>query len=113
MGLNVGIKVKQQSEGFMQLGCNPKGTLEEITDDVIRYVEDKVPNVSIHDEGDFAYSVNDVRLYEGWYDFDIRVRSYGGNMVDRSTKLIQALCCYAVEHFSSDEGIEIRTYWVR
>lgn len=112
MGLNIGVRVKQQEEGFMRLGCNPKGTLEEISADVREYVESRVPNVSTNDSEKVAYTVHDVELRDGWYVFDVRVRNYGGHLPNGDIEpIFHALLTWASTQFSHEDGIEIRTYW--
>ncbi len=110
MGLNVGIEVKQQEEGFMRLGSNPRGTLAEIGESARSFVKARVPAVDA--EGCAAYEVYDPVLRDGWYRFDARCFGYGAHLPDDGVaQIIAALAAWACYHFSHEEGVEIRTLW--
>lgn len=113
MGLNIGVRVRQQEEGYMRTGRNPKGTLEEISDEVRAFVEARVPNVSNLSPSEVAYTVHDVELRDGWYVFDIRPRNYGSHL-DQGwdiQPLYHALLVWISDHFDHEDGVEMHTYW--
>lgn len=104
MGLNVGVRVKQQPEGYMQVGNNPKGTLEEIAQRLQDHLEAEM--------GGGGFNVH-VDLRDGWYIFDARVFGYGRDMPEgkSSYDLTGAVVLWAWGQFSDEEGVEMRTYW--
>jgi hypothetical protein len=114
MGLNIGVKVKQQREGYMEEGSNPKGTLEEISERVRAFVESKVPNVSTDpDYPDIgAYTVHDVELRDGWYVFDCRPGRYGGRMPEGfdTHDITHALVDWVLDNFGSSD-LEMQVYF--
>lgn len=105
MGLNIGVRVKRQPEGYMQYGRNPKGTLEEIGARLQAHLEEKM--------GGNGFGAN-AELRNDWYTFDIRVSAYGQNLPHEKTSydLMRELVIWVWEQFSDEEGVEMKTYWV-
>lgn len=106
MGLNIGIYVKKQSEGYMQDGRNPKGTEKEIEERFFKFLNDKFP------EGGFGHGW--VNAHGKEYDFDIRIFSYGNEIREHGynqNDFYLAIVEFIFNEFSHIEGIEMRTYW--
>jgi hypothetical protein len=102
MGLNIGFRVKQQLEGYMREGSNPRGTLEEIGQQVRAFIEERVPGG--------GYTVHDPTLHDGWYGFDIRPSHYGSELKDGDTSpLYEALLIWIFHHFGTND-LEITGY---
>lgn len=101
MGLNIGVKVKRQEEGFMSYGSNPKGTREEVQEGFDEFLRGKfsvdvfTPTVSLNER-------------DGVYDFDVRL-DYAWNNYD-STPMYLAIMEYVLTHFSTNYGIDIQVY---
>lgn len=105
MGLNLGVRVKQQPEGTYQFGRNPKGAPEEIADRLYDHIAARFAT-----EG-FGISVE---LREGWWEFDCRVHGYGRYLrpgVD-TYDLHREIILWAWEQFDDSEGVEMKTYYV-
>ena len=105
MGLNIGVEVRKQAEGYMCEGSNPRGSIEEIEKDFFAFLSNRFP------EGGFGGGWVSLkpRGKEEWYDFDVRLFGYG-KKVDVSAMYL-AITEYIFSHFSHVDGIEMRTYW--
>lgn len=106
MGLNIGIQVKRQYEAYMSHGCNPKGTREEIEDQLYGELLKRFPKA----EGEFALTVS---AGKDEFGFDIRFGHYaeGFNRAGYSDQeMYLALLDYVLDHFSADYGIDIHVY---
>lgn len=97
MGLNIGVYVKRQLEGYMSAGTNPKGTVEEINADFDTFLRGKFPDEV------FTPSVT-LNEQDEQYNFDVY-------MDYRDTDLLyMAILDYVLSHFSADYGIDIHVY---
>lgn len=109
MGLNIGIHVKKQSEGYGNEGCNPKGSQEEIEDRFFEFLNNRFP------KGGFGGGwVHTPMEEKGVYDFDVRVFRYGSELEANGYKvkdMYLAITEFIYENFSHLEGIKLETYW--
>lgn len=106
MGLNIGIEVLAQTEGYGEYGHNPKGSPEEIERRFFEFLNNKFPL------GGFC---------GGWvhfdgkeYDFDVRMSHYSGDFIShgyRENDMYLAITEFIYQEFSHMEGIKLRTYW--
>lgn len=105
MGLNIGIEVKKQTEGYGNDGFNPKGTIEEIEKRFFDYLYDKYPL------GGFSHGWVSER--GGKYDFDLRMSKYGTIFKENypEADIYLAITEFIYQEFSHIEGIDMRTYW--
>lgn len=106
MGLNIGIEVKVQADGYGNYGNNPLGTIEEIEQSFFRFLKHKFPLG--------GYGSGWVHLRNDWYDFDVRMFDYGSEFEKRGYTMNQmwmAITEYIYSEFSHEHGIEMRTYW--
>lgn len=105
MGLNIGVCVKKQAEGYMDHGRNPQMGLPELEEDFFRFLNERFP------EGGFGPGgVSLSRRHDGeeWFDFDVRPARYGSDCdVDA---LYLAIVEYVFGQFSHSEGIVMETY---
>jgi hypothetical protein len=97
MGLNIGVNVKRQEEGYMSSGCNPKGTIAEIEAEFDAFLREKFP--------DEAFNPS-VSLRDQEYTFDV----YMGYRDSRLLHL--AILEYVFDHFSDNYGIDMHVYHV-
>jgi hypothetical protein len=100
MGLNIGVQVKRQEEGFMSNGSNPKGTREEVEEQFDTFLREKFP--------EDAYNPSVCLRTDGVYDFDVRL-DYKWNNYD-STPMYMAILEFVLKHFSAGYGIDIHVY---
>lgn len=107
MGLNIGITVKKQSEGYMQEGSNPKGTIKEIEDRFFEFLNKKFP---LGGFGGGWVSFNDKN---GEYDFDVRMSSYSREFSEHypDADMYLAITEFIYREFSHHEGVNLKTYW--
>lgn len=106
MGLNIGIEVRKQDEGYMQYGSNPKLEGDELEADFFAFLHTKFPDGGF---GGGWVHLTKRHKDEWWYDFDVRLFNYG-EKVD-SAAMYLAITEYIYKHFSHVDGIEMRTYW--
>ena len=106
MGLNIGIEVKKQTEGYGYEGYNPKGTIKEIETRFFEFLNNKFP------KGGFGEGW--VNLDEDGYDFDVRMFRYGSEFEESGHKMDDmwlAITEFVYDNFSHVSGIEMTTYW--
>ena len=99
MGLNIGVSVKKQEEGYMSYGSNPKGTREEVEDKFNTFLREKFPNDAFNPT---------VSLSQEEYTLDVRL-DYQWNNYD-STPMYLAILEFVLAHFSVDYGIDLHVY---
>lgn len=102
MGLNIGIEVKKQVEGYGYTGYNPKGTRAEIEERFFAFLDKKFP-----DDDGFGRGWVMFKEKEQKYDFDVRL-AYDWNHYD-CTPMFLAIAEFIYNEFSYD-GLEMRTY---
>ena len=95
MGLNIGVDVKRQEEGYMSSGCNPKGTIAEIEAEFDAFLREKFPEEAFNPS---------VQLRDQEYTFDVYM-DYRD-----SSHLYLAICEFVLDHFSVDYGIDMHVY---
>ena len=112
MGLNIGIHVKKQDQGYMLDGFNPKGTIEEIEERFFSALNKKFP------KGGFTHGWvllksnrynNDLE-----YDFDLRIINHGSVLAENGhtfDNLYLAITEFIYNEFSHIEGIKLSTYF--
>jgi hypothetical protein len=100
MGLNIGVNVKRQEEGFMSYGSNPKGTPQEIEREFDTFLRGKYPEARMTPS--VCLNADDT------YDFDVRL-DYAWNNYD-STPMYMAILEYVLKHFSAGYGIDMHIY---
>lgn len=115
MGLNIGIHVKRQREGYGEDGMNPKGTPDEIEADFFDFLDKKFPKGG-YGGGWVDLKQGESYLFNGkpYYDFDVRMNGYGSNFQNNGYTMEQmwlAIAEYIFDHFSHMEGIEMQSYW--
>src|SRR5579863_6736177 len=105
MGLTIGISAKRQYEAFMSEGRNPKGTAEEIEEQIHEMLAQKFLT-----EGDtFPFGLS-VTVGTEKYDFDVSFPRYGEKFTEAGhtfTELYLVLAEYILDHFSSSYGIDM------
>lgn len=114
MGLNIGIRVKKQDDGWGNFGHNPLngiGSIEEVEKSFMRFLELKFP------KGGFCggwVSLSKWSEDKEWYDFDVRMHKYGGEFKNNGYEMEQmwlAITEFIYSSFSHEHGIEMETYW--
>lgn len=108
MGLNIGVEVKKQSEGWGEQGKNPQGTIQEIENRFFKFLRNKFPKGGFGG-GWVSYSETDKE-----YDFDVKMISYGTKFVENGyhqDRMYLAIVEFIFGEFSHLEGIELKTYW--
>jgi len=106
MGLNIGIIVKKQTEGYGCDGYNPKGTISEIEKTFFDFLNKKFPKGGFGDGW--------VMMNEKEFDFDVRIFNYGNEIKNNGYELDDfylAMTEFIYKNFSHLEGIQLRTYW--
>lgn len=107
MGLNIGIRVLAQDEGFMSHGSNPKGTMEEVDSRFFDFLNAKFP------QGGFGRGgVSKSKRYDGkeWWDFDVRMASYSSEFGDKNEMYV-AIFEFIVGEFGVVDGLDTQAYW--
>lgn len=106
MGLNIGIRVEKQEEGYMIDGRNPKGSIKNIEKRFFDFLHKKFPL------GGFGGGW--VNLYKDGYDFDVRMFSYASLFQDNGytqDEMYLAIAEFIFKEFSHIAGIKMQTYW--
>ena len=106
MGLDLGIEVRVQDDGFMGMGRNPAGTLSEIEERVNLAVREAVPgpvyvDVSIN-QPPYGHGVR------GEYEFHMRPPN--SVSVEQLDQAQHAILEWIWAEFGHSE-LELRTYW--
>jgi|SRR5882672_12972376 len=99
MGLNIGVEVKQQKEGYMSSGHNPNGTIDEIATQFDTFLREKFPGAAFNPG---------VRFRVDKYEFDVYM-DYAWNNYD-STPMYLAILEFVLSHFSVDYGVDLHVY---
>jgi hypothetical protein len=107
MGLNIGIKVKKQQDGWGSEGRNPKGSIDDIEKYFSDFLYKKFPlggfgNISVSYDKESEEYCFDVRMFKYSSEFD-------ENYPDANIYL--AITEYIYHEFSHIEGIKLKTYW--
>lgn len=106
MGLNIGIRVKRQEEGYMSYGYNPKGTREELEAELWEELAAKFPKATEQ----FSPSIT---ITDKMYDFDVRFVHYASGFIEAGygeDDMYLALLAFALPRFGADYGIDIHVY---
>lgn len=106
MGLNIGITVKKQEEGYYSEGSNPKGTHREIEERFRSHMLASVPAL----DGTTSLSITEAK---DAYDFDVRPSHYGdafGKAGGEWDEVYLAIFRFILDEFSGAYGIDMRTY---
>lgn len=108
MGLNIGIRVKKQIEGYMCEGYNPKGTIDEIEERFFNFLYNKFP------KGGFGKGWVSFNEMKNEYDFDVSILKYG-DLLNKNgynqKDIYLAITDFIYQNFSHIEGINMTTYW--
>ena len=105
MGLNIGIEVKHQREGYGEYGHNPKLDLKDLEQEFFAHLRKRFPKG--------GYGGGWVSVDEDVYDFDVRMFQYGQVFEENGyafDDMYSAIFDFVLKHFS-DHEIEARTYW--
>jgi len=108
MGLNIGIKVKEQDDTYGGEGSNPEGTIEEVEKRFYDFLNERFP------KGGFGGGWVHYNTSTHVYDFDVRMFRYSLEFEDKGYELKDmwlAITEFIYGEFSHLEGIEMRTYW--
>ena len=109
MGLNIGIMVKKQREGYGCTGRNPNGTLQETILYLLEHLSGRFP-LALDTFGCGVELGKDNR-----YDFDIRFAHYGASFLKQGytfDAMYLALTEFVLDSFSANDGIEMSLYFV-
>ncbi len=107
MGLGIGITVKRQLEGQPFEGYNPKGTQEEIEQEVEQYLRKRFPN-----EKSLPFGF-DVLIRKDDYEFRASIPRHGSELQEKGylvDDVYLGFTSYILDHFSSSEGINMHVW---
>lgn len=105
MGLNIGIEVKRQRDGYGDYGRNPELGSKDLEQEFFAHLRERFP------KGGFGGGW--VNVGKEVYDFDVRMFRWGSEFESSGyaiTDMYSAIFEFVLKHFSYHE-IEARTYW--